>query len=91
MKKYRETKAKKIFAGLEERIQRRINSCIGLYAKANASGDEVKASQWRSRISGILECLEMMNVITIREEMLLNEYAINQAWDRAEEIKNGAA
>jgi hypothetical protein len=33
----------------------------------------------------------MMDVITIKEEMLLNEYAISQAWDRAEEIKNGAA
>ena len=90
MKKYREYKAKKIFAGLEERIQRSINSCIRLYAKANASGDEVKASQWRSRIAGVLECLEMMNVITIREEMLLNEYTISRAWDMTEEIKNGA-
>jgi hypothetical protein len=90
MKKYRETKAKKIFAGLENRIQRHIEVCIDLYAEANAKDDEVKATEWRGNIAGLLDCLYMMDVITIKEEMLLNEYAISQAWDKAEEIKNGA-
>ena len=90
MKKYRETKAKKIFAGLENRIQQHIEACIDLYAEANAKDDKVNATQWRCRIVGLLDCLYMMDVITIKEEMLLNEYAISQAWDKAEEIKNGA-
>ncbi len=91
MKKYRERQAKKIFAGLENRIQRHIEACIDLYAKANAKDDKVNATQWRCQIAGFLDCLYMMDVITIKEEMLLNEYAINQAWDIAEEIKNGVA
>ena len=91
MKKYRETKARKIFAGLSGRVQRHIESCIELYAKANAKHDKVAATEWRARIAGVLTGLTMMDVITIKDEMLLNEYAISQAWDRAEEIKNGAA
>ena len=91
MKKYRENKAKKIFAGLSGRVQRHIESCIELYAKANAKDDKVAATEWRARIAGVLTGLTMMDVITIKEEMLLNEYAISQAWDRAEEIQNGAA
>lgn len=91
MKKYRETKAKKIFAGLSGRVQRHIESCIELYARDNAKDNEVNAAGWRNRIAGVLTGLQLMGVITIKEEMLLNEYAISQAWDRSEEIKNGAA
>ena len=54
MKKYRETKAKKIFARLDGRVQRHIESCIELYARDNAKDNEVNAAGWRNRIAGVL-------------------------------------
>lgn len=91
MTKYMETKAKKIYAGINKDIQRKINACIELYAEANVINDESKATEWRSRIAGVLDCLCTLKIISINEMILLNEYAIKQAWKKTEEMQKGVA
>lgn len=91
MTKYRETKAKKIFAGLNAQVKSDINACIELYAEANAINDEIKSSEWVSRIAGITDCLCALEIININEMILLNEYVIAMAWKKTEEIQKGVA
>ena len=91
MTKYMETKAKKIYAGINKDIQSKINACIELYAEANVINDESKATEWRSRIAGVLDCLCTLKIISINEMILLNEYAIKQAWKKTEEMQKGVA
>jgi hypothetical protein len=91
MTKYMETKAKKIYAGINKDIQSNINACIELYAEANAINDESRATEWRSRIAGVLDCLCTLKIISIKEMILLNEYVIAMAWKKTEEIQKGVA
>lgn len=90
MTKNEETKAKKILAGLTK-VNSDINACIQLFAEAEAKNDEIKSTEWLSRLAGITDCLCALEIISIKEMMLLNEYAINQAGEKAEKIKKGLA
>lgn len=91
MTKYRETKAKKVFAGLDKNVQTSIKSCIELYAEANVRKDEVASAGWCSRIAGMIDCLCELKIINIDQMILLNEYAIEQAWKKTEEMQKGVA
>jgi hypothetical protein len=62
-----------------------------LYAEANAINDESRATEWRSRIAGVLDCLCTLKIISIKEMILLNEYVIAMAWKKTEEIQKGVA
>ena len=71
MKKYRETKAKKILAGIKCGVQMDIKACIQLLAESTARNDEPKSTEWVSRIAGITDCLCALEIINIKEMMLL--------------------
>ncbi len=91
MKKHREYKAKKIMGKFEGNVRQFFESHISLYAKAIAENNQERANTWQSRIAGALDMMNELKMISINEMLLLNEYAICQAHEKADEIKNGAA
>ena len=91
MTKYREIKAKKILAGIKCGVQMDIKACIQLLAESTARNDEPKSTEWVSRIAGITDCLCALEIINIKEMMLLNEYAISKAHEMAYKIQRGVA
>lgn len=91
MKKYRETKARKVIARLPLAVQSNIESCVSLMAKEIANGNEEAKQRWCARCAGAVDMLCTLGLITISEEMLVNEYNIHMAYEKADEIRNGAA
>ena len=91
MKKYRERQAKKIFAGIDFKVQSSIDVYITLWAKAKKSQNEIKAAEWDGMIVGTLDCLHDLKILSIQETLLVREYTISQEWEKLENMRNGAA
>ena len=91
MKKYRERQAKKIFAGIDFKVQSSINAYITLWAEAKMVNDETRATEWDGRTAGTLDCLHDLKILSIQETLLVREYTISQMWDKLENMRNGAA
>lgn len=91
MKKYREYQARKIYARLDRMVQSGINACITLWAEAKKGNDEIKAAEWDGRITGTLDCLNDLQILSIQEMLLVREYTVSQMWEKLEDMRNGAA
>ena len=91
MKKYRERQAKKIYAGIDWKVQNSINAYITLWAESKKSKNEIKAAEWDGMIVGTLDCLHDLKILSIQETLLVREYTISQMCDKLENMRNGAA
>jgi len=90
MTNYMMWKAGKILSRVDAEVVALINENINLYAKAIVTHDEKGRDTWRNRIAGVTDTLESMKVISFKEKLFLDSYAIKKAYEESDKMKQVA-
>lgn len=86
------TAAEKLMQKMDVAVKLHLDVLVDGWAKAYVEGKDGTADYYAGAIWGVLETMQMLGVITLKQYFLLGDYFHDKRWAKCDELReNGAA